>query len=243
MRWFFIVFIWLIVGLGTAMADENATSKNISKKTTDGTYKIIHISKFEDCRILCDADQPKCAGSVAEQPDITKPEIICKLNDGGGEKPLFPKKPAEPFDIERALLELNAYRKTHGLGSLKLNEKLNAAALTHALDMASHGIISHTGTDGSKHGDRVQRQGYYFSIAAENVAAGQHNWDKVFKAWQKSPDHNVNLLNPDVTELGLALAYEGETRYQTYWAMLLASPLEIPVDEILNKAEEVKQNR
>ena len=229
---------------------ENPTQENnifrstlqSAKSQSDGTYKRIIVYNFADCNKLCNADQPKCKGSIAEQMDITKPEIICKLNDGTGDKPEFPKKPAEPFDLNRAVVELNNYRKQHGLGALKLNEKLIKAAQVHVLDMAEHGIISHKGTDGSRHGDRVQRQGYYFSIAAENVAAGQHNWDKVFKAWQDSPDHNVNLLNAEVTELGIAMAYEGDTTYQTYWGMLLASPLIIPIDESGIEEEKIGNN-
>jgi len=76
--------------------------------------------------------------------------------------------------------ELNIYRAQYGLSPVSLSEKLNQASEVHAKDLAQAGIISHTGTDGSGHGDRVQRQGYYFSIAGENVATGQKSWEKVF---------------------------------------------------------------
>jgi len=124
-----------------------------------------------------------------------------------------------------ALADFNAYRAQMGLTPVKYDEKLNAASQLHAEDMARAGDASHTGTDGSSHSDRVQRQAYYFSIAAENVASGQKSWDKVFKAWQDSPGHNVNLLLPDVTDFGVALVYDPDSAYQTYWAMLVAAPL------------------
>lgn len=192
----------------------------------DGTYLETVVKSFDECTQLCEADKGTCRGAQSEQPDITKPLIICRLNNGFGAHPLFPSIPPEPLNINIAVADLNAYRSTYGLGPVVLNDKLTKASQVHAEDLAKHGIISHTGSDGSGHGDRVQRQGYYFSIAAENVATGQKSWEKVFKAWQNSPGHNENLLRNDVTDFGIALVYEPKTAYQTYWAMVVAAPLE-----------------
>lgn len=190
----------------------------------DGTYKTLSVTSPEECKALCEADL-KCRGTVVYQADITKPEMSCRLNDGFGENAVFPRIPPKPLNLNIAVADLNAYRAQHGLGPVTLNEKLNRASHVHAADLAQAGIISHTGTDGSGHGDRVQRQGYYFSIAAENVATGQNSWEEAFKGWQDSPGHNENLLRDDVTEFGVALVYEPTTTYSTYWAMLVASPM------------------
>ena len=192
----------------------------------DGTYRETIVKSFDECSQLCEADSGTCRGAQSEQPDITKPLIICRLNNGFGANPLFPSVPPTPLNINIAVADLNDYRRTHGLEPVVLNDKLSKASQVHADDLAKHGNISHTGSDGSGHGDRVQRQGYYFSIAAENVATGQKSWDKVFKAWQNSPGHNENLLRNDVTEFGIALVYEPKTAYQTYWAMVVAAPLD-----------------
>ncbi|MCF6221718.1 MAG: CAP domain-containing protein [Robiginitomaculum sp.] len=192
----------------------------------DGTYLETVVKSFEECSRLCEADSGTCRGAQSEQPDITKPLIICRLNNGFGANPLFPSVPPTPLNVNIAVTDLNAYRRTHGLAPVVLSEKLSKASQVHAEDLARHGNISHTGSDGSGHGDRVQRQGYYFSIAAENVATGQKSWERVFKAWQDSPGHNENLLRDDVTEFGIALVYEPKTAYQTYWAMVVAAPLE-----------------
>jgi len=200
----------------------------------DGTYAIHDVTSTQDCEKLCKADAKTCRGTVIYQADVTKPDMQCRLNNGFGTKPVFPRIAPEPLDFDRALNELNEYRVSKGLDTLVYNEKLNLASAVHATDLAQAGIISHTGTDGSGHGDRVQRQGYYFSIAGENVATGQKSWDDVFKAWQDSPGHNENLLRDDVTEFGLALVYEPTTTYSTYWAMLVASPLEISYSAAMN---------
>lgn len=193
----------------------------------DGTYSIQNVTSVEECEALCKADSQICRGTVVYQADTSKADMQCRLNNGFGASPVFPNIPPEELNFETALNDLNAYRVSKGLIPLRYNEKLNRASEVHAADLAKAGIISHTGTDGSGHGDRVQRQGYYFTIAGENVASGQKSWEAVFEAWQKSPGHNENLLRDDVTEFGLALVYEPTTTYSTYWAMLVAHPLDI----------------
>jgi len=78
---------------------------------------------------------------------------------------------------------------------------------------------------------RVQLQGYYFSITGENVASGQKSWEHAFKSWQESKGHNKNMLQEDMTELGLALAYEPTSKPDTYWTMILATPINIDGSE------------
>ncbi len=193
-----------------------------------GTYKTVTVTTSEQCLELCYGDPQTCRGSIAMQPDITKSTIHCYLNDGLKAGSPFESTPPEPLDLYIALADFNNYRARNGLTRVKLNERLNAASMTHANDMAKHGMISHTGTDGSSHSDRVQLKGYDFSLAAENVATGQESWEKVFKAWQDSPGHNVNLLLPEVTDFGVALIYEPKTQYKYYWAMLVATPFNNP---------------
>lgn len=46
---------------------------------------------------------------------------------------------------------------------------------------------------------------------------GQQNEEEVMKSWLKSPGHCANIMNPDVTEVGVA-------RSGTYWTQLFAAP-------------------
>ncbi len=219
----------LFVTAGIAFAAPELGQKPIGAfDDNDGTYAVQTVTSLEACEALCKADSQTCRGTVIYQPDVTKADMQCRLNNGFGDKPVFPRVPPEDLDFQRALSDLNAYRVSKGLPALQYDERLNRASEVHARDLATAGIISHTGTDGSGHGDRVQRQGYYFSIAGENVATGQMSWDDAFEAWKKSPGHNENLLRDDVSEFGLALVYEPTTTYSTYWAMLVAHPLDVP---------------
>jgi len=211
----------LSAGLAYATSDFGRLSND------DGTYAVHAVKSVKACETLCKADSSVCRGTVIYQADTSKPDMECRLNNGFGSNAVFPRIPPKTLDFDKALSDLNAYRIENGLTPLVYNEKLNRASEVHAQDLASAGIISHTGTDGSGHGDRVQRQGYYFTIAGENVATGQMSWEDAFEAWQKSPGHNANLLRDDVTEFGLALVYEPTTAYSTYWAMLVAHPMDM----------------
>ena len=197
-------------------------------KPDDGTYKIVPVATPAECSALC-KDDPLCRGAVTYQPDVTKPDAVCRLNNGFGANPVFPQVPPEPLDLAVALADLNAYRAQYGLQPVTLVDKLNEASGIHAADLAQAGIIAHEGTDGSTHGDRIHRVGYNFTIAGENVATGQRSWADVFQAWKDSPGHNENLLRPDVSEFGIALVYEPATTYSTYWAMLVAEPMDMSV--------------
>lgn len=202
----------------------NATDKFLPD---DGTYREITVKSFEECAALCRADSKICRGQSMLK-NSTKPLVICRLNNGFGANPLFPSKPPTPLNINIALADLNAYRHKFGLSPVVLNDKLSAASQIHADDLALYGNMSHTGSDGSDVVKRIQRQDYNFRVVAENVAAGQESWEIVFKAWQESPGHNKNLLQPNVTDFGIALVYEPKTTYQTYWSMIVAAPLGEP---------------
>jgi len=222
-----------------ALAAPAFGAPNLLGSTDDGTYRTEQVYSTAECTALCKADAKTCRGTITVQMDTSKPEMICRLNNGKGAQPAFPSTPPTPLDMDIAISDFNAYRAQMGLTPVVYSAKLNKASQLHAQDMARAGDASHTGTDGSAHGDRVQRQAYYFSIVAENVASGQKSWEKVFSAWQKSPGHNENLLRPDVTEFGLALVYDPDSAYQTYWAMLVASPLDAGTVEILRRQGDI----
>jgi len=219
------------------MLSSSAYSNPFFIDDNDGTYRSENVTSPEQCQALCKAESDICRGTIILQMDTSKPDMICRLNNGKGDNPAFPAVPPEAWDITTALSDFNTYRAEHSLKPVKLNGKLTLASKLHAEDMARFGDATHTGTDGSSHSDRVQRQAYYFSIAAENVASGQKSWEKVFKAWQDSPGHNVNLLREDVTDFGIAMFYDPDSSYGTFWAMLVAAPLEGHIQDAMARGD------
>ena len=190
----------------------------------DGTYKIVPVTSQQECTAICQADD-KCRGAVTYQPDTRYPAAECRLNDGITPNSPFEVTPPPPLYLSKALSDLNTYRSQYGLAPVQLDIRLVDASERHAKDLAIHGIAAHDGTDGSSHADRARRQGYEYRFIAENVATGQEDWEKVFKAWQDSPGHNKNLLSEDAVDFGVALVFEPTTKYITYWAMLMGKPL------------------
>lgn len=191
-----------------------------------GTYKTVTLNTLDGCREMCFSEKG-CKGVYTLQPDITIEHYVCYLNDGLSTGSPFEILPPVPLDIELAVFDLNQYRKKHDLSPVTLDLKLISASEVHAKDMAENGFVSHTGSNGSAHSDRMLDKGYVFSIAGENVASGQNSWQKVFKAWQDSPGHNENLLMPEATHFGVGLVFEKNTEYHYYWAMIMAAPINI----------------
>lgn len=227
-----------VIALSTLTAAASSASTvrvpDFLKPSADnGIYKTELVSTRRACDAVCAAD-PKCRGTIQHQPDTRQSSFVCGLHDGSGSNPAFASLKAEPFDVNQAVRELNEYRAEYGLTPVTLETRLIEASRVHADDLAQAGIISHDGTDGSTHGERINRQGYNFSFAGENVATGQRSWASVFQAWKDSPSHNETLLHPDVTEFGIAMVEEPSTTYGTYWAMLLTLPMDMSFLEASN---------
>lgn len=113
---------------------------------------------------------------------------------------------------------ISRYRQAHGLSTVKTDPQLTAIAERQAKAMAASGILDH-----SVAGPFSARiSGMRTGIAAENIAAGTKTWAETFRMWQTSPGHNANLLQSKADIVGVAVARNEQTRYKTYWAMVIA---------------------
>lgn len=107
---------------------------------------------------------------------------------------------------------------------LALSAVLQRVAQDHARDMASHGRLSHAGSDGSTHAERATRAGYPWRVVGENIAAGQPNAEQVVAGWLKSAGHCANLMDPDFSEMGIAFATAPQDGKGIYWAQMFGTP-------------------
>lgn len=108
--------------------------------------------------------------------------------------------------------------------ALRWQAQLASAAHGHSVDMATRDYFSHTGFDGRSAGERVTASGYAWSTTGENIAAGYPTTQAVVDGWMGSAGHCANLMNPNYTEMGLACAQNGASRYGRYWTQTLARP-------------------
>lgn len=115
-------------------------------------------------------------------------------------------------------------RKFNAARPLRWNERLAAAALVHAEDMARGNYFSHTGRDGSNPAQRVERAGYRYRSTGENIAGGQMQPEAAVAGWIKSPPHCRNLMNGAFTEMGVAYAVNAKSEMGVYWAQEFGTP-------------------
>jgi hypothetical protein len=113
---------------------------------------------------------------------------------------------------------ISRYRREHGLSTVKTDSELTAIAERQAKAMAAAGTMDHS-VAGS-FSSRIS--GVRTSTAAENIAAGTKTWGETFKMWQTSSGHNANLLLSRADSVGVAVARNEQTRFKTYWAMVIA---------------------
>ena len=125
---------------------------------------------------------------------------------------------------QEALNMLNAYRKRHGLSTLTLSEKLNAAAQEEADAMAKAVKVSHALTPDLTLIKRLKRANYDPVLATENIGAGYWTLAEAFSGWRDSRSHNKNMLKEGVTEMGIATQFRGDAKYKVFWSLILAKP-------------------
>lgn len=103
------------------------------------------------------------------------------------------------------------------VGPLNWNERLAQAADDYAHTLAELDKVSHDAVRGESLPQRLQRAGYRYSMAGENLAAGQADIPEAVSAWLASPTHCRNVMKPHFLEIGLSCATREGTRYGTYW--------------------------
>ncbi|WP_422926376.1 CAP domain-containing protein [Singulisphaera sp. PoT] len=116
----------------------------------------------------------------------------------------------------------NQERTSARLPALSENEWLVNAASLHARDMADHGRMSHQGSDRSSPFQRMERVGYRFRAAAENIAMGDFTLESLMRAWMTSPGHRRNILG-NYNDIGAAYATASDGR--TYWCVTFGTPM------------------
>ena len=133
-------------------------------------------------------------------------------------------RPVQPLNPQAALEEVNAFRAKYGLNALVLDARLSRAATIQSNDQARRDSMGHHGSDGSTIMDRAERVGYRPRVVAENVAVGLKSYSDVMRGWEGSSGHRENLLRPEVTAVGVAMAKNRSGR--AYWTLVLGAEIQ-----------------
>ena len=117
---------------------------------------------------------------------------------------------SQPSGDEKYLFDaVNRERAQRGAKPLKWDPALADAAQRHALEMVKHNAISHRFAGEAELKDRVSAVGARFSVVAENVAEASEV-SQLHVNWMLSPGHAANILNPQLTAIGIAVERSGD---------------------------------
>ena len=159
-------------------------------------------------------------------PAAAELRIPCLWNPFGGcsfsfVSPEYAHKPVQPLDPQAALTAINAFREKNGRTPLVLDDRLARAAAMQSQAQAARSWIGHEGANGSTPMARAASAGFHAKIASENVASGQKSFADVLSFWEESSGHRTNLLRPNVTAIGVAMAKDKAGR--PYWTLVLGA--------------------
>ncbi|HKA45969.1 MAG TPA: CAP domain-containing protein [Burkholderiales bacterium] len=120
----------------------------------------------------------------------------------------------DPDEVAGLVVRLtNEFRAQERRGKVALNPRLTEPALYFAGYLGKTGRFGHE-ADGSTPDARARRHGYDYCIVSENIAyeysstgfTARELAERFVAGWKKSPGHRRNMLDPDVTETGAAVA-------------------------------------
>lgn len=102
------------------------------------------------------------------------------------------------------LIELtNQERQAAGLNSLTANQLLTQAAILKGKTIIETSTFKHTIND-KKFSGWIRDTGYNYSYVGENLAIDFITSEGIMEAWNNSPLHKKNLLNPYYQEIGIS---------------------------------------
>lgn len=116
---------------------------------------------------------------------------------------------AQTPEQQAELVLVNQFRASQGVGPLAFDARLMQSAQEYAEVLAAGAPFSHTGPDGRDPFQRMADAGFPGSYMGENIARGFPDVPSVMVAWENSPGHRRNLLDPLFTHIGIGIAGSG----------------------------------
>jgi uncharacterized protein YkwD len=141
---------------------------------------------------------------------------------------------AVPVDAssERILFEAaNRERAAQGLSQLQWDASLASAARQHAIRMGQQNMLSHQFPGELPLQQRATQAGARFHMIAENVAEGP-NAAGIHVQWMNSAPHRANLLDPQLSAVGIAVAQAGDYLFAVEDFSQTVANLELDAQEL-----------
>ncbi|MDR1606812.1 MAG: CAP domain-containing protein [Deltaproteobacteria bacterium] len=123
--------------------------------------------------------------------------------------------PAGADMVDEIIYYTNKERVSRNLRPLKVDRRLSQAAQRRAKELASN--FSHTRPNGRDWFTVCKEFRVSFSEALENIAFNNHDRKvaaRVFMSnWMKSPGHRDNILQSNMTRIGVGVYKQGKDNY------------------------------
>lgn len=130
--------------------------------------------------------------------------------------------PGETSEVRFRMLDsVNSLRNAAGQPPLDLDERLTAAAATHARDMSVQSRPWHFGSDGSSPLDRVRRSGYDGNLVGETISETYETELETLAAWMEEEGTRRLILAPDARRMGIA--WHQDPGGKLWWTMVLGT--------------------
>ncbi|SDI49033.1 CAP domain-containing protein [Alteribacillus bidgolensis] len=153
----------------------------------------VEVPDAEEFNVPEESEQEQ-ADQSAEQPDESQEK----------------EDPSDKGDAASGVIELtNQEREKNGLSALKADSEVAEVAQAKSEDMAKNNYFAHNSPTYGSPFNMLNDFGVDYTAAAENIAAGQGSAEEVVQAWMNSEGHRKNILNKEVTHIGVGYVEEG----------------------------------
>jgi uncharacterized protein YkwD len=152
-------------------------------------------------------------------------------------------EPKSPAEARTAILaRINGMRAADKLPPLDEDPALDRLAQSYSERMATENFFSHVSPDGLDLKTRLNKGGYAYQRAGENLglAAGP-----IAAEWsiEQSPGHRRNLLDPNFSRIGIGVAFSKREHPQALVTEILAKPPAQGRDPVEEAYRSVQQKR
>jgi len=157
-----------------------------------------------------------------------------------------PQAHASEVTQQKVLELVNESRLSHGLEVIAIDSELNVAAHKKAEDMFERQYFSHNTPDGTEPWYWIEKEGYAYKYAGENLAISFTDAEKQHAAWMKSPTHRKNILNPVYKDMGVAVErgeWKGDqtTIVVQFFGQRITGLAQAPSKQVLQPKSEVSE--
>ncbi|MBO8157538.1 MAG: SafA/ExsA family spore coat assembly protein [Bacillaceae bacterium] len=200
----------LLMALGTLMLIFTLAAQSSVSAQTTATYTVQPGDSLWKISLRY---QIGLSEIINANPQFKNPNLIYP-----GDKVYVPLK-TEVKSIERQVVDLtNQERTKRGLKPLQLDWQLARVARYKSADMRDRGYFSHQSPTYGSPFTMMKNFNISYRRAAENIAAGQRTPQQVVQAWMNSSGHRQNILDPNMTHIGVGYAKGGS--YGHYWTQM-----------------------